>query len=264
MKNADTLGVERVRVGTFSFIGKKPAYAYLRGVLSSHKIGDILKGNEDALFRDVVSRHPRADEKIGEGIQHFMVERGIRGTLGIKIVRMDGSEDDLSIKKCIYGNDSHRRRVLRALRRGIGDDIADLRRQWYDRYQHGSRTGSMRCAISGKFIRIEEGHMDHIPPMTFEVIALTFLAHKAMNFDGIELDQAGMHQEERILDVELEKEFRQWHANLAQLRFIADTQNHYDEELVRIRRQGLSINALSTGLRVDEQADIKKILFETN
>ncbi|MFX4299844.1 DCL family protein [Pseudosulfitobacter pseudonitzschiae] len=261
MNKIETQEIERFRIGGLCFLGRKPAYAHLRRVLNNHKVGDILNRHEDVLFRDVVKRHPRAKEKIGAGIDHFVIERGTRGTLGIKIVRVDKSEDDLSIKKCIYGNDTHRRRVLRAMRRGVSDDIADLRRQWYDRYRHGNRDGVMRCALSGRYIPIEQGHMDHIPPMTFEVLALTFLAHKSVGFDQIEFGETGLHEEERLADSDLEDEFRQWHANLAQLRFIADNQNHYDEELVRIRRNGLSINADARGLRSVEQSDVQQVLF---
>lgn len=253
--------VERFEVGGLRFLGKKPAYTHLRKIVNSHTPGDILPPHEAELFLDIVRRHPRAEDKIGVGIKHFEIDRGVGGTLCLKVVREDDTEDDISIKKCIYGNDTKRRRVLRALRRAIVDDVADLRKQWFDRYAHGSRNGYMRCALSGKYIRTDQGHMDHIPPMTFEVIALTFMAHKGLDFDDLEFNDPAIHREERLRDQEMEDDFRQWHANLAQMRFIADSQNHYDEELVRIKRRGLSINASLNGLRCDEQSDVRKVIF---
>lgn len=257
----DAQRVEFFKVGDLKFTGRKPAYNYLREILKSHDVGHVFTGREDRLFRAVVEMHPRAGDKIGIGIQKFRIDKGIYGTQGLSIIRKDGSIDDLSLKKCIFGNLPHRTRVMRALRRGIAQDILDLKKEWYRKYAHGCYPNRMRCAISGKYIKMDKGHMDHIPPMTFEVLAITFLAHKGLKFDEVELAQSGLLQEERVKSVGLENEFRQWHANLAQLRFISHEQNHYDEEIVRIKRQGIAINASTQGLRHKEQAWAREMVY---
>jgi hypothetical protein len=256
-----TQTVDYIEIAGLKFTGKKSAYTHVRNIVLAHSPGDVLTGMEDRLFRAVVEMHPRAEEKIGIGIKRFIVDKALCDTLGVRFIRNDGSQDDLSIKKCFYGDDSPRRRVMRVMRAAVACDVAKLKAEWLEKYGHGCQPGKMRCAISKKYIRIDKGHMDHIPPMTFEVIATTFMAHKGLTFQEIEFAESGLNKELRMKSVQLENEFRQWHANLAQMRFIANTENHLDEALAKLRRTGLTINASKSGLRAKEQIRVRKMLY---
>ncbi|MGE7955841.1 DCL family protein [Pseudomonas sp. NPDC089530] len=48
--------------------------------------------------------HPEASRKIGVGIDHFRIDRNALGAgRGGRLVRLDGSEDSFSYKRCVTG-----------------------------------------------------------------------------------------------------------------------------------------------------------------
>jgi hypothetical protein len=143
-------------------------------ILRSGKV----KPEDDAFLRELVKRHPQAATKIGVGIDHFDIRRGGRFNQNVLwLVRRDGTETDISYRKCVNGDASHRAKVLAAMRAEIADQIIGFR----DR----ALTTDARCALSGVPLTTENLHVDHDPP--FIEIAESFFGRISGGVEAIRL-----------------------------------------------------------------------------
>ena len=75
-------------------------------------------------------------------------------------------------------------------------------------------------------ITIEEAHLDHMPPMTFQVIVESFLTANAIVPNQSMLTEMKDAQFSTIFtDKELERRFREYHHAIAKLRIVAAKAN---------------------------------------
>ena len=94
-------------------------------------------------------------------------------------------------------------------------------------YKSNARAdGLLPSAKTKEWIRREEGHIDHMPPMTFEVIVTTFLAHRGLGYDQVPISQGADGQTNAVLtDANLAQQFRDYHKSVATLDFVKSSIN---------------------------------------
>lgn len=134
-----------------SFRTRAEAKAYCSDIHNKiYAVGDVITDPEHvAVLKDLVVRHPSADEKIGPGIDLFFIgltSRGDRkfvraGQTGIWIRDVEGGERDFSYNTAIDQPDE-RAVVKEALRNAVADERVAFREREFQR-------GPVYCARTG-------------------------------------------------------------------------------------------------------------------
>jgi Protein of unknown function (DUF3223) len=89
-------------IGGRYFARQKDAVFFIRELLNKEPLATVREPFHSFLC-DLISRHPRAPDKIGKGIDHFTIGPGLFGTLCFYLHRVDGSRTDFSYMKCVRG-----------------------------------------------------------------------------------------------------------------------------------------------------------------
>jgi hypothetical protein len=209
-----------VACGPHNFATQAQATAFVQAMLARYQPGDRVSDDDAIALAGLLERHPRYDEKVGVGVDHFEVAAVMYGAKGFYIVRADGSRTDFSYKRCVSGNEpSHGSRVRAALRRVVNPDIFTAREAFF--LANADADGRAPCAITGELITREQGHIDHLPPKTFEVILDAFLCAHELRIDDVRLTPSRDNQWGReIADARLRDAFREFHRRMANLEFI--------------------------------------------
>jgi hypothetical protein len=86
--------------------------------------------------------------------------------------------------------------------------------------------GYVKCAETGELITRDQAHMDHRPPLTFEVIVTTFLASRGLSLKDVPLTSGQDEQvSPEIADEPLRQAFREYHARVALLDLVKSAVN---------------------------------------
>lgn len=214
-----------VDIGTRSFANQKEATLFFKDLLSRYAPGDTV-GDEDSLHLSaLLERHDEYTRKVGCGVHHFEVMMTEHGTPCFRIVRNDASGTDFSYRHCITQRPpSRKQEVSQAFRRAVRFDLFKARDAFFT--EHKDEQGLVTCAVLGELISIDQGHMDHRAPMTFEVLVSTFLQGKGLSVDDVPISSGTDEQvAPEITDKELAEAFRKYHSKLAHLDFVRDKAN---------------------------------------
>lgn len=214
-----------IEIGPHSFSTQKAAKAHFQALFARYRPGDRVLGADHDDLMDLTSLHPCAAEKIGPGIDGFRIVLAPYGrALAYEILRIDGSSTDISYLKCISGEAPRRTLVLQSLRRAIEQDMNILRQRLFR--DHLGSDGRMACEATGERILPTQGHLDHIAPRTFNLLATLFLEGKGIRFEDVTLcNSEDGEVGRRISDVNLVWEFREYHARTARFRFVSAHEN---------------------------------------
>src|SRR5262249_21641520 len=118
----------------------------------------------------LLARHPEYEQKVGCGVEYFLVGKDPWGTHCFHVRRTDGSVDSFSYKACLDGKGkSPELQVAGAMRREVEGWVIGAKQDWFD-----SRTDPS-CQITGVPIAFNDCAVDHMEPWTFKVLAETFL-----------------------------------------------------------------------------------------
>jgi Protein of unknown function (DUF3223) len=90
-------------IGQRSFETLKAADRFVKDLLYSQPLKVAIQEPHHAFLRALLSMHPRAEEKIGEGIDHFSVENSVRGGRCFCLTRIDGTKTDFTFYECMRG-----------------------------------------------------------------------------------------------------------------------------------------------------------------
>ena len=202
--------------------------------MNRYELNERLKRVDRDAIIELLSRHPEKDQKIGCGVRRIEIRKTEYGSRGFQIIRLDGTETDFSYLRCITGKaPSVQQEVCRAFREAIKDDIIDAKERFF---LLKSKNGSAPCAVSGKFILFDEGHVDHKPPMTFEVIVDTFLAGRKISYSDVPITTGADNQVcPKLTDLKLERRFRNYHKRVARLSFIHKSINLSQSAAYRLK-----------------------------
>lgn len=114
--------------------------------------------------------------------------------------------------------------MSQAFRRAVRFDLYRARDEFFA--AHIGVDALVSCVVTGERIAREAGHMDHRPPMTFEVIVTTFLASRGMSLVDVPLTIGQDNQvSPEVTDETLCEKFRRYHTAVAQLDFVKGTVN---------------------------------------
>jgi Protein of unknown function (DUF3223) len=214
-----------VVLATRSFEKQGDATAFFKDMLNRYRPGERLTDEDSLDVASLLERHSEYITKVGCGVAHFEIMMTEHGTQCFRIVRTDGSGTDFSFRHCISQRDPTRKQeVSQAFRRAVRIDLYKARDSFFA--AHKDSAGLVACAVTGERIARHQGHMDHRPPMTFEVIVTTFLCGRGLSLDGVPLSTGRDEQvSPEVIDEALCEAFRSYHAQTARLDFVKDTVN---------------------------------------
>ncbi|CAM3638206.1 DCL family protein [Thalassospira profundimaris] len=90
-----------VKIGEVDFAKKGDALEYLRVMLNSYALEERVSRDDENFLRDALKNHPDANDKFGDGVDHFFVRRADYGTRCFWVRRLDGTEERFSYKSCV-------------------------------------------------------------------------------------------------------------------------------------------------------------------
>jgi hypothetical protein len=94
-----------LNIGANHFDSQKEAIETVKELLNGQPLKVPIPEPGHTLLSNLLSRHPRAAEKIGPGISHFTVEPAEHGTRCFYLTRIDGTKTDFSYFKCVRGSE---------------------------------------------------------------------------------------------------------------------------------------------------------------
>lgn len=95
-----------VTIGRQSFETRSAADRFVEDLLYGLPLKVAIPEPHHSFLRALISKHPHAEEKIGEGIDHFTVEQSVRGGRCFCVNRVDGTKTDFSFSECVRGGNS--------------------------------------------------------------------------------------------------------------------------------------------------------------
>lgn len=206
-----------VDLGIVDFPNQRTAHAHFKEMLNRHDLGDdVTRQDRDELYA-LLRRHPEAVTKIGLGVERFFVDKAYMGTRCFWIERIDGSTTDFSYSSCVSGKaPTIDQEFAQACRVAVDPDLREAKRRYFD--THADDAGRVKCAVTGEFLTIDEAHIDHKPPMTFEVIVNTFRSsHPEIVPDyDIITPPADSQFVPQFTDDAVRDAFRSYHHNIAE------------------------------------------------
>jgi hypothetical protein len=214
-----------VELATRSFDKQGDATLFFKTMLNCYRPGERVSDDDGLDVAALLERHTEYVTKVGCGVDHFEVVMTEHGTQCFRIVRVDGSGTDFSYPHCISQRaPSRKQEVSQAFRRAVRFDLYRARDIFFA--AHSDEDGLVACAVTGERIGREEAHMDHRPPMTFEVIVTTFLCGRGLSLDSVPLTTGKDDQvSPEVTDEGLREAFRIFHAGVARLDFVKDSVN---------------------------------------
>lgn len=211
-------------LGDRDFATKTELTEFIKSVLAGSPLNTPLGEDVANVLRDLFALHPDAEAKMRAGIERIEVRVNgefARNSQGFWIVRADGTETDISYKKCLDGEAAYRNQFIRACRATIRPHIDHFRNEFF---RHSPMP---TCCLTGQPLRPETCHVDHAPPYTFERIIEAFVT-----LNGLDLDAPGLCVNgvdgwllPMIADDILRDRFVQFHNTFARLRVISAPAN---------------------------------------
>lgn len=92
-------------IGKTFYASQTAANEFIRELLHRHPLRTAIPEPDHSFLLALISRHPRAAEKVGAGVRHFTVEPAMHGTRCFYVNRVDGTKDDFCTSKCVRGRE---------------------------------------------------------------------------------------------------------------------------------------------------------------
>jgi hypothetical protein len=225
-----------VEIVTRSFASRGDATDFFKAMLNRYKPGDRVSDEDFLDLSALLERHHEYVQKVGVGLDHFEVIMTEHGSQCFRVVRIDGTGTDFSYVRCIKGTPPTKKtEVSRGFRDAVRIDLYRARDKFFAEYKGDD--GLIDCAVTKERIPLDAGHLDHRPPMTFEVIVTTFLAGKGLSLEKVLLVASADDQvRTQVADEQLREDFRRYHASVAELDFVKSSTNLSQASKSRVRR----------------------------
>lgn len=214
-----------VELATRSFEKPGEATAFFKALSNRYRPGERVNDNDALDVAALLERHTEYVAKVGCGVSHFEVMMTEHGTQCFRVIRTDDSGTDFSYLHCITQRSPSRKQVVsQAFRQVVHFDLYKARDAFFA--THGDANGNAICAATGERNTQDDAHMDHRPPMTFEVIVTTFLCGRGLSLDGVPLKTGQDDQVfPEVTDQKLSEAFRSYHMSMARLVLVRSTIN---------------------------------------
>ncbi|KIU54414.1 hypothetical protein QV12_01025 [Pseudomonas putida] len=193
-------------LGPFEYPSKQTLLDRLKHFIRTSDIGRITHPVADQKLHLLLALHPDADRKIGVGVDHFCLERNRLAGRGLSLVRVDGTIDSFSYKRCITGvAQSHHGKVCEALRFAIRPQMDTFR---------VSLEWPINCAITGdQIVHPNDLHIDH--KVAFWRLLDEFCRKYGVHLPNLKVVGNGMTL--ALADQEIHQTFVDFHLRHAQL-----------------------------------------------
>ena len=195
--------------------------------------GEELNNSDFESVFNLLKNHPESDRKIGCGIKKIVVENGGYNYNCFHLVRQDSSKEDFSYRKCITGEPNEFTLFSQACRKAVENDLKEIKQKYF---RENSKNGLVKCQDTSELINFDNSHVDHRQPNTFSVIVDRFVELNRIDLLTVEYDKIENYGH-RLKDKKLEKEFRDYHAEKANLRVVNKQRNLSRSYQARINRQ---------------------------
>ncbi|SFU39359.1 DCL family protein [Nitrosospira multiformis] len=101
VKKEEILPAKPVNVGSLAFARKGDADEFFKKMLYKYDLGDKVSADDAEHLTCLLAMHPRADDKIGVGVESFSVRTAADyGTRCFWVNRIDGTTEDFSFRAC--------------------------------------------------------------------------------------------------------------------------------------------------------------------
>ncbi|ARD13737.1 MULTISPECIES: DCL family protein [Pseudomonas] len=193
-------------LGPFEYRSKQELLERLKHFVRTADIGEVIHPVAIQKLRLLLALHPDADRKIGVGVDHFRIDRNDLAGQGLRVVRLDGSTDNFSYKRCVTGvAQSHHGKVCEALRFVVRPQL--------DAFRAGL-VWPVRCGITGSIIaHANDLHIDH--KVAFWRLLEQFCHAYQIDLPSLEVSGSGM--ELVLVDHDVAHAFSAFHLAHAQL-----------------------------------------------
>lgn len=171
-----------VIIAGFHFPTKGAAKQFYGEIRDRYPDGVRLLPEDELVLRELLSNHPDAPQKIGVGVAYFTVNTDAHfgRTRHFTVHRVDGSPAKFSYHSCIDGPNARRDR-LGALREAVANQILSFR-------EHAFKAGIvLACPLRGVPITRDAYHVDHVPPLVFEVLVQDWLKSVGLTLEQIQI-----------------------------------------------------------------------------
>ncbi|KWS24843.1 hypothetical protein AL062_00335 [Pseudomonas syringae pv. syringae] len=170
-------------LGPFEYPSKQALLDRLKYFVRTATPGRITNAEGVQKLHLLLALHPDAERKIGVGIDHFLIKRNELAGRGLHLVRIDGSSESFSYKKCITGvAQSHHGKVCEALRFVVRPQLDTFR---------AALTFPVKCAISGQdIVHPNDLNIDHNIP--FWRLLKQFCVEHALDLKTLETAGNGL------------------------------------------------------------------------
>jgi hypothetical protein len=204
-----------MNIGPLSFPTKTAARDHFRAILWRHPVGQEMTGPDVAEVAALLDLHHARNIKIGCGVAGFVVKLDRFNNRYFEIRRTDGSRTDFSYLQCLTPTPA-RTRFVGALRRAVAPDIVAARNAYMKHHN-----GRIVCAETDVPLTLDQAHLDHRYPDTFEALVNEFTtARKLTDYEALIAEHNDNDTEDRLADPMLAAEFRTFHLSRAELDFV--------------------------------------------
>lgn len=210
-----------VHIGSTIFPSKKAAKECYRAIRDRYPDGVEIRGLDHSLLLELVEIHPEAAQKFGVGIDHFTVEvdQEFGTTRHFVIHRSDGTSTDVSFNSAIDGRNRNADR-LEALRRAIAPQITRFAQAKLDTIE------PLACPFTEEQITIDNYHVDHEAPATFQKLSTDWLAMEGIGLEAVEITPPADNQ--YVCEMTNQNQRISWetyHTEYARLRLLSKAGN---------------------------------------
>ena len=209
-----------IEIGNNVFKFKKDALLYFKTKLNSYEFGETLNESDT---RDVIAllKYEKGKDKIGVGVKEIRIAKVQYGTKCFEIVRKDLTTEFFSYVFCINGGRKPITKFSTACRNAIHNDLHNVKQKYFDKY---SKKGNVKCQETGILSSWTELNVDHRQPNTLSVILDRFIELNNIDLKSIKYEKDA-NNKIVLSDKELERKFRDYHMEKANLRIVRKENN---------------------------------------
>lgn len=222
-----------IKIGDKEFKYKKDALLYFKTILNSYDFGEQLNENDTKDVTSLLLENETRKDKIGVGLKEIKIGKVQYGTKCFEIIRNDLTSEFFSYVLCINGDRKPFTKMSLACRNAIHNDLHSVKQKYFDNY---SVKGKVKCQETGILSSWTELNVDHRQPNTLSVILDRFIELHNIDLKNIEYEK---DENNKIVlsDKELEKKFRDYHIEKANLRIVRKENNLGRSHQGRIKKQ---------------------------
>ncbi|MEY9938587.1 DCL family protein [Streptacidiphilus sp. MAP5-3] len=208
-----------LRIGDRVFRTKGEALEAVQALRDRYSVGErVNRPEDDAFLRGLLDLHDFAADKIGCGVDHFIIDAPYLGkSSGFRIIRTDGSDVDFSFRQIIYPKKA-RTEVLGALRA----EINDITSGYFDsRRQEGNLTSDMSGdAVDPEHCRVSH----HFRGPRFVEIAAEFVGPEG-NWEAVAITSSDEEGVALLADPEVRQRWREHYSGRKVLALLTEDEH---------------------------------------